>query len=121
MVLVALIGNSMAIGPIAPATMKYPNGYSVSNATFNFEQSVQGNGYHMSYIYAKAGGTAMKNYAHGSGSLDSEATLTWQHLTEKTHNAYPWHPRGRARWSCEQGLSAWWAQVQASTFRTRCG
>jgi len=40
----------------------------------------------MSYIYAKAGGTAMKNYAHGSGSLDSEATLTWQHVTEKTHD-----------------------------------
>ena len=88
MVLVALIGNSMAAGPSDPASMKYPNGYSISNATFNFEQSVQGNGYHMSYIYAKAGGTAMKNYAHGSGSLDSEATLTWQHVTEKTHNAY---------------------------------
>ena len=88
MVLVALIGNSTAAGPSDPASMKYPNGYSISNATFNFEQSVQGNGYHMSYIYAKAGGTAMKNYAHGSGSLDSEATLTWQHVTEKTHNAY---------------------------------
>ena len=94
MILVALIGNSMAyIGDTEgyenyPSTSKYPNGYSVANATFNFEQSVQGNGYHMSYIYAKAGATAMKNYAHGSGSLDSEATLTWQHLTEKTHNVY---------------------------------
>ena len=89
MILVALIGNSMAWeGPTYPANAKYPNGYSVSNATFNFEQSVQGNGYHMSYIYAKAGATAMKNYAHGSGSLDSEATLTWQHVTEKTHNVY---------------------------------
>ncbi|MGB7545742.1 MAG: hypothetical protein WBL92_09110, partial [Methanothrix sp.] len=58
----------------------------VANATFNFEQSVQGNGYHMSYIYAKAGATSMKNYAHGSGSLDSESILTWQHLTEKTRN-----------------------------------
>ena len=101
MVLVALIGNSMAVekvpfynimvpnnGPTSPGTSTYPNGYSIYNATFNFEQSVQGNGYHMSYIYAKAGGTAMKNYAHGSGSLDSEATLTWQHVTEKTHNVY---------------------------------
>ena len=34
----------------------------------------------------RPGRTAMKNYAHGSGSLDSESTLTWQHLTEKTHN-----------------------------------
>mgnify|MGYP007124305881 FL=1 len=89
MVLVALIGNSMAWPDVyGPSTAKYPNGYSISNATFNFEQSVQGNGYHMSYIYAKAGGTAMKNYAHGSGSLDSEATLTWQHVIEKTHNVY---------------------------------
>jgi len=89
MVLVALIGNSVAwTGPTYPANAKYPNGYSVSNATFNFEQSVQGNGYHMSYIYAKAGATTMKNYAHGSGQLDSEATLTWQHVTEKTHNVY---------------------------------
>jgi len=88
MVLVALIGNSMAGVPSFPASMKYPNGYSIANATFNFEQSVQGTGYHMSYIYAKAGATKMKNYAHGSGQLDSEATLTWQHVTEKTHNAY---------------------------------
>lgn len=89
MVLVALIGNSMAWPDVyGPSTARYPNGYSISNATFNFEQSVQGNGYHMSYIYAKAGGTAMKNYAHGSGSLDSEATLTWQHVIEKTHNVY---------------------------------
>lgn len=87
MVLVALIGNSTAY-PTAPANYPYVNGYSVANATFNFEQSVQGNGYHMSYIYAKAGATKMKNYAHGSGSLDSESTLTWQHLTEKTHNVY---------------------------------
>jgi hypothetical protein len=28
----------------------------------------------------------MKNYAHGSGSLDSESILTWQHLTEKTRS-----------------------------------
>ena len=89
MVLVALIGNSVAwTGPTYPASAKYPNGYSVSNATFNFEQSVEGTGYHMSYIYAKAGATMMKNYAHGSGSLDSDATLTWQHVTEKTHNVY---------------------------------
>jgi hypothetical protein len=84
MVLVALIGNSMA--QFYPAQPGYPNANMVANATFNFEQSVQGNGYHMSYIYAKAGATAMKNYAHGSGSLDSEATLTWQHLTEKTRS-----------------------------------
>jgi len=59
-----------------------------SNRTFDFEQSVQGNGYYMTYIYAQAGNTALKNYAHGSGSLTSEATLTYQNLVQKTHNAY---------------------------------
>ena len=49
--------------------------------TFNFEQSVQGNGYHSSYIYAKARNVAMKNYAHGSGSINSDATLTYQAQT----------------------------------------
>ena len=69
-----------------PATMKYPNGYDESNRTFDFEQSVQGNGYFMTYLYAKAGDVAVKNYAHGSGSLNSEATLTYQNLNQRTHN-----------------------------------
>ncbi|MFZ3149586.1 MAG: hypothetical protein WA137_11155 [Methanothrix sp.] len=71
-----------------PATQKYPNGYEESNRTFDFEQSVQGNGYFMTYMYAKAGNVAVKNYAHGSGSLNSEATLTYQNLDRSTHNAY---------------------------------
>jgi len=86
-VLVALTGCSMA-DPLYPATSNYVNGYMESNRTFDFEQSVQGNGYFMTYIYAKAGNTALKNYAHGSGSLTSEATLTYQNLERKTHNAY---------------------------------
>jgi len=64
------------------------NGYEESNRTFDFEQSVQGNGYYMTYIYAQAGNVALKNYAHGSGSLTSEATLTYQNLVQKTHNVY---------------------------------
>lgn len=71
-----------------PANEKYPNGYQESNRTFNFEQSVQGNGYFVTYLYAKAGHVAMKNYAHGSGSLNSEATLTYQNLDQSTHNVY---------------------------------
>ncbi|MFZ2471900.1 MAG: hypothetical protein WAW52_08170 [Methanothrix sp.] len=71
-----------------PATMKYPNGYQESNRTFDFEQSVQGNGYFVTYLYAKAGNVAVKNYAHGSGSLNSEATLTYQNLDRSTHNVY---------------------------------
>ncbi|MCX6677166.1 MAG: hypothetical protein NTU95_04380 [Methanothrix sp.] len=71
-----------------PATTAYVNGYQESNRTFNFEQSVQGNGYFVTYLYAKAGNVALKNYAHGSGSLNSEATLTYQNLDTSTHNVY---------------------------------
>jgi hypothetical protein len=42
----------------------------------------------MTYLYAKAGAVAVKNYAHGSGSLNSEATLTYQNLDRSTHYAY---------------------------------
>ncbi len=87
MVLVALTGCSVA-QPVWPADPKYLNGYEESNRTFDFEQSVQGNGYFMTYLYAKAGAVEVKNYAHGSGSLNSEATLTYQNLDQKTHNAY---------------------------------
>jgi len=91
MVLVALTGCSTAWPSKVvsfPADPKYVNGYEESNRTFDFEQSVQGNGYFMTYIYARAGNAALKNYAHGSGSLTSEATLTYQNLERKTHNAY---------------------------------
>ena len=53
--------------------------------TFDFEQSVQGNGYFMTYIYAKADNVAMKNYAHGSGSINSEAVLNYYNMDRKTH------------------------------------
>lgn len=91
MVLVALIGCSTA-WPVQtttwPANPTYPNGYAESNRTFDFEQSVQGNGYFVTYLYARAGNVAVKNYAHGSGSLNSEATLTYQNLDRSTHNVY---------------------------------
>ena len=44
--------------------------------SFSFEQTVQGNGYYMTYKYAKMGNAEFKDYAHGSGSLDNEAILT---------------------------------------------
>ncbi len=101
MVLVALTGCSMAAFPFPdaadstwhtkdywPATPTYVNGYEESNRTFDFEQNVQGNGYFVTYLYAKAGNVAVKNYAHGSGSLNSEATLTYQNLDRSTHYAY---------------------------------
>jgi hypothetical protein len=90
MVLVALTGCSLAaVKPVTwPATPSYVNGYEEKNTTFTFEQSVQGNGYFMTYLYAKAGNIAVKNYAHGSGSINNEALLTYQHLNKSTHNAY---------------------------------
>jgi hypothetical protein len=89
-VLVLLTGSSMAWNwdDAWPATSKYVNGYYEANKTFDFEQSVQGNGYFVTYLYAKAGNVAIKNYAHGSGSLDSESTLTYQDLNRNNHNAY---------------------------------
>lgn len=100
MVLVALIGCSTAVisnvgydasspKPISfPATLGYPNAYEERNTTFDFEQSVQGNGYFMTYLYAKAGNVAVKNYAHGSGSINNEAILTYQKLNRSTRQAY---------------------------------
>jgi hypothetical protein len=87
MVLVTLMGCSLAAEIIYPADPKYINGLEESNVTFDFEQSVQGNGYFMTYIYAKADNVAMKNYAHGSGSLNSEAVLNYYNMNRKTHNA----------------------------------
>jgi hypothetical protein len=89
MVLVTLMGCSFAevIYPSFPATSKYINGLEESNVTFDFEQSVQGNGYFMTYIYAKADNVAMKNYAHGSGSINSEAVLNYYNMDRKTHYA----------------------------------
>ncbi len=87
MVLVALTGLCSA-DIVWPADPNYPIGYQESNRTFDFEQSVQGNGYFMTYLYAKAGNVAVKNYAHGSGSLNSEATLTYQNLDRSTHDVY---------------------------------
>jgi hypothetical protein len=90
MVLVALTGSSMAqiTGTQTPATDTYPIAYDETNRTFDFEQSVQGNGYFMTYLYAKAGYVALKNYAHGSGSLDSEATLTYQNKLIRNRDIY---------------------------------
>lgn len=58
------------------------------NVSFSFEQTVQGNGYYMTYKYAKAGNAEFKDYAHGSGSLDSESILT---TYNKTHQYHLWN------------------------------
>jgi hypothetical protein len=99
-VLVALISSSMAAIPqpagMDPAGIKYDgiyqgqtySGYETRNTTFDFEQSVQGNGYFMTYMYAKSGNIAFKNYAHGSGSINNEATLSYYKMSDKKHNNY---------------------------------
>ena len=65
LVLVALIGVSAGLNPT----------WIERNVSFSFEQSVQGNGYFMNYMYVKADNLAMKNYAHGSGSINNEVIL----------------------------------------------
>jgi hypothetical protein len=87
-VILAAVVLSAFIGLSAATNI---NGYNYaiteeSNSTFSFEQSVQGNGYFMTYMYAKAGNLAMKNYAHGSGSVDNEMILS---SYEDWHR---WHP-----------------------------
>jgi len=68
LVLVALIGVSAAQSLGQPTWIE-------RNVSFSFEQSVQGNGYFMNYMYVKASNLAMKNYAHGSGSINNEMIL----------------------------------------------
>jgi len=88
MILIAFTGNSLAATDNdINEGYKYTNAILQKNITFDFEQSVQGNGYFMTYIYAKAGNTAVKNYAHGSGSLNSESLLTLQDMDRLTHDA----------------------------------
>ena len=65
LVLVALIGVSAGLNPT----------WIERNVSFSFEQSVQGNGYFMNYMYVRADNLAMKNYAHGSGSINNEMIL----------------------------------------------
>ena len=85
-VLAALVGGSMAAFP--SGSLSGPGSYEEKNITFNFEQSVQGNGYFMNYMYAKSGNLAMKNYAHGSGSINNEAVLTYQQFNRQNHPMY---------------------------------
>jgi len=58
------------------------------NVSFSFDQSVQGTGYYMTYKYAKFGNDEIKDYAHGSGSLDSEAVLS---AYQSNHQYHLWN------------------------------
>ncbi|HRW82895.1 MAG TPA: hypothetical protein P5049_05520 [Methanothrix sp.] len=57
-------------------------GTTSNNITFDFDQSVQGSGYFMTYRYIQldspdtnAKGPMYKDYAHGSGTIDNEITI----------------------------------------------
>jgi len=87
LVLVAIIGIS-AGALYEPYKYAYPTRATDNlefNTTFNFEQSVQGNGYFMTYKYANVGALEFKDYAHGSGSIDGSSTLFTQDLQRNTH------------------------------------
>lgn len=79
LVLVALIGSASA------AWQPNPNEWIERNTSFSFEQSVQGNGYFMNYMYVKANNVALKNYAHGSGSINNEAILNSFEFNKTDH------------------------------------
>jgi hypothetical protein len=87
LILMAFMGSAtVALGAYTYSSSELKNGIEESNSTFSFEQSVQGNGYFMTYMYARAGNLAMKNYAHGSGSVDNEMIMS------SYENWHRWHP-----------------------------
>jgi hypothetical protein len=85
LILIAFMGlAAVAVAYDYGSTLK--NGIEESNSTFSFEQSVQGNGFFMTYMYVKQGNLAAKNYAHGSGSVDNSMILS------SYENWHQWHP-----------------------------
>jgi hypothetical protein len=87
LILMAFIGSA-SVAVAYDYSKEMTNGIEESNSTFNFEQSVQGNGYFMTYMYVRQGELAAKNYAHGSGSVDTEMVLS------SYENWHRWHPIG---------------------------
>jgi hypothetical protein len=101
-IMIAVVVLFVILGTVAIATQDNPNdelrkfiGYNYpitdanriidKNVSFSFEQTVTGNGYYMTYKYAKMGNSEFKDYAHGSDSLDNEAILTSYNSIKKNH------------------------------------
>jgi hypothetical protein len=82
LVLVALMGLSAGYNY---GKFYKGNEYIEYNKTFSYDQSVQGNGYFMTYLYAREGNVAVKNYAHGSGSVDNSAILQTYSANKTNH------------------------------------
>jgi len=80
-----IYGTKDAKGNVINYPITFANQVVDKNLSFTFEQSVQGNGYYMTYKYAKMGNSEFKDYAHGSGSLDNEAVLTSYNSSHQSH------------------------------------
>jgi hypothetical protein len=89
------------------------------NDTINIEQSVQGNGYSMQYMYAKADGVELKEYSHGSGSQDSEMLLSAYNTNKTTHlnDAY-WNDFDEGCIRFQQTVNQWTYAPSAFVFGT---
>ncbi|HOO54248.1 MAG TPA: hypothetical protein PLX30_08420 [Methanothrix sp.] len=77
-----LIGMAVAWPPTPGETYPDIEAKGSKNISFNFEQSVQGSGYFMTYRYIQLDspntdqkGPMYKDYAHGSGTIDNEITI----------------------------------------------
>lgn len=86
LLLIMLVGVSQAATP--SGSLVGPGSYEEKNITFYMDQNVQTNGYFMTYLYAESGNVAIKNYAHGSGSMNSDSKLTYQKLAKQNHPLY---------------------------------
>ena len=84
-VTLAILALSFLIGmaaATAPDTEYIVTSSHTGNISFNFDQSVQGSGYFMTYKYIQLDspdsnqkGPMYKDYAHGSGTIDNEVTI----------------------------------------------
>jgi hypothetical protein len=98
LILVAIVGLSAAAAPtfgtsVAPTKLAHsylPWPYTADvtkNTSFNFDQSVSGTGFYVTYAYVKMNNLVLNNYAHGSGSIVSDTTLQAYH---DNRTAHPW-------------------------------
>jgi len=86
-IIIAVLVASFLVG-IAAAAEEPDFSASVSNnVSFNFEQSVEGSGYFMTYKYIQLAspdtnlkGPMLKDYVHGSGSIDNEVLITAEEI-----------------------------------------
>jgi hypothetical protein len=83
----AILALSFLMGMASAAVHPPIKGAASANVTFDFEQSVQGSGYFMTYRYIQLDspwsdqkGPMYKDYAHGSGTIDNEMTICAQDI-----------------------------------------